>query len=180
MWGGKCAKGGTRWFCPTDAAVWLQQSSQGLDDTWGATFLWKGPMERCITIVRATMDSWLLWRAFTNEEEDSTCKHPSHKDANEEWGRKHLQEAHNFCSSCWWLFSSGSHYLTHQYAMTYIENLLNRSCSERLRGAAMCLAATELFFLFSVTGSPQTDESITQAYFLPCNLMGIAYATDSS
>lgn len=30
--GGKCG-GVTKWFCPTDAAVWLQQSSQGLDGT---------------------------------------------------------------------------------------------------------------------------------------------------
>ena len=88
MGGRKCAKGGTKWFCPTDAAVWLQQSSQGLDDTWGTTFLQKGPMDRYITILRVTMDSWLLWRAFTNEEEDSTCECPSGNDANEEWGRK--------------------------------------------------------------------------------------------
>lgn len=86
--GGKCPKASTKWFCPTDAAVCLQQSSQGLDDTWGAAFLQRGPMERCFTIIAATMDSWWLWGALTNEEEDSAYEHPTGNDANKEWGRK--------------------------------------------------------------------------------------------
>lgn len=102
--GGKSPKASTKWFCPTDAAVCLQQSSQGLGDTWGAAFLQRGPVERCFTIIRATMDSGLLRGAFEDEEEDSTQEHPSSNNANEEWGRKLLQEVHNFCNSCWWLY----------------------------------------------------------------------------
>lgn len=102
--GGKCPKATTKCSCPTDAAVCLQQSSQGLDDTRGTTFLQRRPVERCFTILRATMDPWLLRGALTNEEEDSAHEHPSASDAKEEWGRNLLQEVHNVCNSCWWLY----------------------------------------------------------------------------
>lgn len=127
-------------------------------------------MGSCLTVLRATMDSWLLWRAFTNEEKDSAGKQTSDNDANEEWGRKLLQEVHKFCSSCWWIYIP----LFPLILISWFTNLL--CCAygiqwvvffqETVTTIAMYLAATEWFSTFSDVKYPQISESITQDIFL--------------